>query len=139
MYENDFIPLEQTKEMYKLGFNDPCFTIGAIITRKECSKEANGSCGEHNYFSNKCRFPLCIIGEEFHPPTYSQAFRWFKKTHNLKFYIREDIWNHWCDVKVLRGQEYYSVDSYDSYEKAELALLIELIRIVKIKKNEDNN
>jgi hypothetical protein len=111
--EELFVPYEQALDLKGLGFNEPCF---AKYRKKELSKyiflwDANG-------------FPKDVIA-----PMYQQAFKWFKKNHGLKFHIREDIWNQWCEVKILSGEN-YSEDSYPTYEEAELALLKKLIKLI---------
>jgi len=102
--EKEFIPYELAVKLKELGFDEPC--IGFRYIEKNKPEES---------------------------PTFSQAFRWFRQEHNLKFHIREDVWNNWCSLKMIRHDDYISIGEYKTYEESELACLKKLIEIIESK------
>jgi len=118
----EFIPYEQALELKELGFDESCF---GFYTEEY-----------KNLIENVCKYPINLPTKPFLAPTFSQAFRWFREKHNLKFHIREDNWNNWCSVYILISDEHERVGDYLTYEEAELACLNKLIEIVKNKQNE---
>jgi hypothetical protein len=70
-------------------------------------------------------------------PTYSQAFRWFRKKHNLKSWIQEhtsDTFIYEIRPHVLSDYKQGETYVYTNYEKTELACLKKLIEIVNGKR-----
>jgi hypothetical protein len=113
--EKEFVPYKLALRMKELGFEERCFT-----RYYESGKLADSlSYLHHNYFG------------QVNAPTFQQAFRWFRKEHNLKFHIKEDVWNNWCSLKMIRHDDYISIGEYKTYEEAELACLEKLIEIVE--------
>jgi hypothetical protein len=102
--EKEFIPMDLALRLKSLGFDEPC--IGFRYIEKNKPEES---------------------------PTFSQAFRWFRQEHNLKFHIREDVWNNWCSLKMIRHDDYISIGEYKTYEESELACLKKLIEIIESK------
>ena len=124
----DFVFHEEALALKELGFDEECFgfydTEGLQITYHASNRtNKNSLFTEHGTTNNP----------KISAPTFSQAFRWFKQNHKLKFHIREDMWNAWCYVHILMRDEYESVGDYSTYEEAELACLRKLIEIVKQK------
>ena len=123
--EQNFVPYEIASELKDLGFDEPCF--GYYL----CKNSAFGIYIEITsnwldllpYDSSSCKAPL-----------YQQALEFFRDKYKLKFYIREDIWNHWCSVTILEGEEYTYIGEYETYEEAQVECLKKLIEIVKEKK-----
>jgi hypothetical protein len=66
-------------------------------------------------------------------PTFSQAFRWFRK----KKYQAEILWRGdfgdfcWKIGRFKNGSHFFSDNGFKTYEEAELACLMKLIEIVK--------
>jgi hypothetical protein len=121
--EKEFIKYEQALALKELGFDEPCFARFSndgdlLIAHTEKYIISNGV--DRSEF-----FTLA--------PTYSQVFRWFRKEHNLKFHIKEDVWNNWCSLKMIRHDDYISIGEYKTYEEAELVCLQELIEIVEVR------
>ena len=122
----DFIPYQEALELKKLAFDEPCF--GRIFA-DEGSEQLSYP------FKNSDQ-----IGKvtSCSAPTYSQAFRFFRKKYGLNgispsriyktdFYQSRIIdWNTWNEIDVIQCS---------SYEDAELACLRRLIEIVKQNKN----
>jgi hypothetical protein len=114
----DFTLYPEALDLNKLGFNEPCLAF------------YNGTFLD----STQYRFYDCSmmdIGQCFLAPTYSQAFRWFRKEYALESYIRANL----C-VDVPKTYQFNIDDNiddvwYDTYEEAELACLKKLIEIVK--------
>jgi hypothetical protein len=117
MIEKDFVPYEESFELDKLGFDEPCFGVYATkdgYVRKSAYDE-NGDA-----------------------PTYSQAFRFFRNKHNINAQIAfceysvssENSWKFTFDnptnVLIWNGK-------FNTYEEAELECLKVLIEMVKTK------
>jgi hypothetical protein len=131
--EKEFIPYGLAVKLKELGFDEPCF--GSYYNYSE----ENFKEGELGY---DYRGELNIGYSEYYygikyyilAPTWQQAFRWFRQEHNLKFHIREDVWNNWCSLKMIRHDDYISIGEYKTYEEAELTCLTKLIEIVENEK-----
>jgi hypothetical protein len=118
----EFVPYEQAVALKQLGFDKPCF---AIYEDQKWQLVEN---------KNACSYELCLTTDTFPAPTFSQAFRWFRRKYNLNaisptriyktdfYYSRIVNWNNWDEIDV---------NQCDSYEEAELACLEKLIQIVK--------
>jgi hypothetical protein len=123
MIEKDFVPYEESFELDKLDFDEPCFgwyvseTYGMEIGR--VSKDD-------------------LINDAVLAPTYSQAFRFFRDKHNINAQIAfceysvssENSWKFTFDnptnVLIWNGK-------FNTYEEAELECLKVLIEMVKTK------
>jgi hypothetical protein len=153
--KKEFIPYELALRMKQLGFDEPCLAYYSILEIQRI--------GEHNLhytqrgkeilrendwswvYRNFPKFRKYLKAEHCYKystnsskliasaPTYSQCFRWFRKEHNLKFHIKEDVWNNWCSLKMIRHDDYISIGEYKTYEEAELECLKKLIEIVESK------
>jgi hypothetical protein len=132
----EFIPYEKALALKELGFNELCLAyyqkssvIGddTILPLIICKDATNWN----DYSFSKLGVPF------YSAPTYSQAFRWFREKYGMKFYIRQDKWNKWCEVYIMTNDdmdpEYIELDDAWIYEEAELACLRKLIEIVKNK------
>ena len=116
MLDKEFVPKEQTKELYDLGFRYnkgfealACYYGGGLVK--------------------------LVTTHGLPAPTYSQAFRWFR---GKGFRFQASM--HWIDGKGIEWWQYRIFGnclshSYISYEESELACLRKLIEIVKEKNN----
>lgn len=128
----DFAPHQESLEMKELGFDEPCFGYF----------EPNG---EFNYIESHILkdMPYLAKNSEWQDicgaPTFSQAFRWFRKNHGLYSSI---IFKKSYPDNHVTGLEWYIIicggdgvlfdtDGTYTYEEAELACLKKLIEIVK--------
>jgi hypothetical protein len=119
--EKEFVLYEQALALKELGFDEPCF---AYFKDEEFQYP-----NPYEPFKNSEMKSWCITA-----PLYQQSFRWFREKYGLKFYIRQDIWNHWCSIIMIsKDGEYAGLDDYDTYQEAELECLKKLIEIVKTK------
>ena len=119
----EFVPYTEALELKQLGFDEPCFGY----------YEPNG---DFNYIESNIlkNFPYLAKNSEWKDlcgaPTYSQAFRWFrKKGYDVKVEkesaeVYFGFW--WTGVA-------WSLIEPGTYEEAELACLCTLIKIVKNK------
>jgi len=128
--EKEFIPYQQSLDMKELGFDEPCFGIHFEEGLNPFLMFAS-QYGEEGASANGG-----ILA-----PTFSQAFRFFRKKYKLhqnieqycgeKFYfnIKDMVhprrWNEY-PVKILE-----TFNESDSQEEAELECLKKLIEIVK--------
>lgn len=133
--DKEFVPYAQSLELKELGFDGPCFgyykhttisnrpivndlTIGFIKDNRIYNDVSNGK-------------SLVGLGKGLvFAPTFSQAFRWFREQHGLRYKFepsKQDtvdifIWHHvgWSYFKNIKEEE------------AELACLEKLIEVVKL-------
>jgi hypothetical protein len=137
----EFVTYEIALELKQLGFDEPCFGyyVDGELRGINLGMEELG--GIEPYYK---RFGFHTLSNHdidnlnkivVTAPTYSQAFRWFRKKYNLfgqvnirTYYIYE-ISNDGIAIKM--------VSQYDkllnTYEEAELDCLQKLIEIVKNK------
>ena len=126
--EKEFIPYEQALELKELGFDEPCFM----------QYDKNGLV--ENVFG-RFRNSYFNLADQVSTPTFSQAFRWFRKEHYIHCEISETTdWEEdnesWTFIiyKYKLGDNdamKRSITDYKTYEEAELACLQKLIEIVK--------
>lgn len=124
--EKEFVLYPEALELKHLGFDEPCFrvydTLGFVQDEKEMDK---------------------LSLEKIQSPTYSQAFRFFRKKHNLfssEVYDRglnngkiPIIHSYSFRILNLNNFEDFYGNVFKTYEEAELACLRKLIEIVKNK------
>ena len=122
--EKEFVPDEPASELKELGFNEPCFGLYAPPCKTVFL---------HHY-------GLLSAKEQILAPTFSQAFRWFRKKYNLDssilpLYKSTIKVGYYFGIDEYKGIEFQMDldDYYKTYEEAELACLIKLIEIVKSK------
>jgi len=129
--EKEFVLYEQALALRELGLDNPClgfFDINQGLTLGQ-KPEYLASNVKVDYIFGNSNYP----GKLVLAPTYSQAFRWFRKEHKMKFNIIEDSWNDWCTIKIqLKSEmELWTDISIKGYEEAELECLKKLIELVK--------
>ena len=136
--EKEFIPYEQALALKQLEFDEPCLghyqdrdettMHGAVAT----SKNVHFFIGETNkrFIVRNSPISNCVLA-----PTFSQAFRWIRDTHNLNAQIAfceysvvsENAWKYTLDnptgIQLWNGK-------YSTYEEAELECLKKLIDII---------
>jgi len=128
--DKEFVPLEESSALKKLGFNEPCFRyiyIGSLAINEDIYLEVEPSKARNYNVDN-----LSIS-----QPTYSQAFRWFREKYGI-FNPQRLIFETLGGKYGLQSHdEHDQVDGYyDTYEEAELACLRRLIEIVNKNNNE---
>ena len=74
-------------------------------------------------------FPLPNSPESCLAPTYSQAFRWFRDTHNCHHTIK--LINEKYVGIAYSSVVNFSIDEFNTYKEAELECLKKLIELVK--------
>ena len=122
---NEFLPYEQALALKELGFNEPCLTwwYKDEFVKPYWERELG-----YTYESGISKD--CVLA-----PLYQQAFRWFRKEHNLQFELtyRDDNWV--CYIGEFTILDFIPDISLDlevkEYEDAELACLRKLIEITK--------
>jgi hypothetical protein len=130
--EAEFIPYEQALDLKELGFE----YVSTIFAYDETGELYTRSGIPHDF----------NIRGLLSAPTFSQAFRWFRKKYNLKGFIgfRPNVKQFDCHVydMSLSGKEYVEQRTLEefnkdpkvgTYEEAELECLKKLIEIVKEK------
>ena len=139
--EREFIPYEQALALKELGFDEPCIQQysydGAIMfcvndwgqprlkTNKQSYSDSGGDC--------------------ISAPTFSQAFRWFRKKYDLhpsftrykssSINREPTIFTHLYEIQIIdeNADKIFHVGDFNSLEEAELECLKKLIEIVKQK------
>lgn len=118
-----FIPFKESQEMKELGFDEPCLAT--------YHKELHTIIPIYAEYTNQ---------DVNKAPTFSQAFKWFRDTHNLDAWVEEI--NHGInnDKKQYifqlptKTSHFEKIKYFETYEQAELECLRELIEIVKEQK-----
>lgn len=126
--EKEFVPYKEALELKALGFDEPC------IAFYEQSKRLSIGFNWLNEGGKNSNLQECTA------PTFSQAFRWFRKKYVLFhsiIYLDDNSGEGEFSFEILNKKgnqqqngEYFE---YNSYEEAELACLRKLIEIVKTK------
>lgn len=121
MIDKDFLPYDLTKELEALGyFEDTGIPICGWITPRDGGR-SELLFGEA--FNNFKKF--YDVGSIL----YSQAFRWFRDKHKIRFEITTLMTEHGL---CYRGEiDKRPLALWDSYEGAEKACLEYLIEIIK--------
>ena len=121
----EFVPYEHALALKELGFDEPCFGGYDMETLKLWI----GYLNDGEQFNREYYYPA---------PTFSQAFRWFRKKYNLKSWVEEYTKNKYIyEIRPHKITDYKEgeIYVYATYEEAEIACLNKLIEIVKEKKN----
>ena len=123
--DKEFVPYEPSLALKELGFNEPC--LGNFADDEK-----------HTLFTNGNR------PGKVDAPTFSQAFRWFRKKYNIDAWVQPFVAQSKKNIPYLPDESYgyfifkdgvFVCDKVDLLEpeEAELACLIKLIEIVKNK------
>jgi hypothetical protein len=149
--EKEFIPYEQAFALKELGFDEPCFAYfyhhqeyKILFDNPTQSRDYNsikvdvGSIFDNN--EERVKKGLESLGDSVSRitsiPTFSQAFRWFRKKYQIDSWIYPNLNGLYSVSKVRRGVGLGKVSEYQTYEEAELECLKKLIEIVKQNNNE---
>ena len=134
--EKQFLPYEQALALKELGFDEPCF--GTYLSSLQSDwkvYELILEMGMNEEFEDNRN--VYLSEGACSAPTFSQAFRWLLKHHNLYGVIIPTETMNWTfkTMTVVEGivevPPYKHVDSndYGTPEEAELACLIFLIEL----------
>jgi hypothetical protein len=122
--EKEFVLYEQSLELKKLGFDEPCF---AYFKDEEFQYP-----NPYEPFKNSEMKSWCITA-----PLYQQAFRWFREKYNIIPNIHS-IYTDETHTKIMFWFWFgnYEDDSdeevfYGTYEETELECITALINIVE--------
>ncbi len=124
--KNELVPYKEAAALKELGFKELCFAQYGK-TEKDIQLEI---WNDENYTKWES---LCGA------PTYSQAFRWFRKKHKLDSVIVPNgdssgkTNGYYYELIFDFSKDNIESESYSTYEKAELECIKELIEIVKNK------
>ena len=134
--DKEFVPYQPSLDMKELGFDEPCVYY----------VDKNNESYIYNFETHPDEFIEWCGVNVIPTPTFSQAFRWFRKKHNLHaepytadmgaieycFQIRDLYSERYIyDNFVGAGSSY--MGTFNTPEEAELACLIKLIELVKNK------
>jgi hypothetical protein len=116
MLQKEFVPPQESLELKKLGFNEPClkFYVDGMLALVPDAENGDTNSKLNGYN------PLYVSA-----PTFSQAFRWFRENHNLHHEIE---YNGYEYLGYVSGM---TANIFKTYEEAELACLRKLIEIVQ--------
>jgi hypothetical protein len=115
--EKEFVPYTEALELKQLGFDEPCLKL---------------------YVNGNIAFrPYSESNEVVNAPTYSQAFRWFRKK-GYRFSVIMDSplaeeESHYIEIWFEKQFLHESHYIYKTYEDGELGLLKKLIQYEKQK------
>lgn len=126
----EFIHYEQALELKELKFEEPCFGHfdGGELNLYWADAEEIENLSIKQSGNALCKYE-CLA------PTYSQAFRWFRKKYFLfgKPFLVIHLKKYSYQIDSDISYEHLNQIMYDTYEEAELACLNKLIEIVKEK------
>lgn len=116
--EKEFIPYEQAKALKDLGFNEECLGFHSKI---------------HGLYLSS---PTKVVNKdagEYLAPLYQQAFRWFRKKHNMQSHVENDEHGYSYIIYKTGGKYPFTITQsmVKSHEKAELKCLKKLIELTK--------
>ena len=139
----EYLPYNLAIELKELGFNEMCHyawcNLGGWNKYKgieepitQVLKTDGNPFG--TFFNGKNWNEVMIINTKSNiqcsAPTFSQAFRWFRKNHKFDLTIQR---NKKYVAIVYSSVKNFSIDEYETCEEAELACLKKLIELVKNK------
>ena len=123
--DKEFVPYAQALELKELNFDEPCIGFFKENYNVKAVDQHWGS-----FISGISKKGGYRIDDLVLAPTFSQAFRWFREQHGLRYKFepsKQDtvdifIWYHvgWSYFKNIKEEE------------AELACLEKLIEVVKL-------
>ena len=141
--DKQFATYKQSLALKELGFDEPCFAAYS-------GDEDNSSL--FIYWNDLVNMSELFISQdncekfdyECLVPTFSQAFRWFRKEHNLYHEIRTFAWDYdkkelgfsirtYLNPIYIETERLIHSEVYETYEEAESACIDKLIEIVKNK------
>lgn len=118
--QKEFVTYTLSLRLKALGFDKPCF---GWYSKEEGNPLILGYCETYLGIEN------CVKA-----PTYSQAFRWFRKNHNL--HVNKFGNENYTSFNLLEPKmvllaycDYNKTKNH--YEESELACLLKLIEIVE--------
>jgi hypothetical protein len=118
----EFIPYEEALALKELGFNEPCLGFYRVFSDGDIELLINSNSDMRH----------------LEAPTFSQAFRFFRKKYKLSGTPQYFTGGYYCytinDMKDTEKSNRLFTE-FESYEEAELACIIKLIEIVKNKKD----
>jgi hypothetical protein len=120
--EKEFIPYEQASALKLLGFDEPCNTCYDKL--QMVSSYGKDVFDYKNYNTS---------GYVVSRPTFSQAFRWFRKKYKFNQIIHPNSASYFYNLFSKDDCPTLVSDDYSTYEEAELECLKKLIEIVKEK------
>lgn len=126
----EFVPYTEALSLKKLEFDEYCV---AIFSNNNKLSVDDGFYKQENYHKDT------VLA-----PTFSQAFKWLLKKHNLYAVIIPTVTMYWTfktmtiveDMIEVPPYKHVDANDYRTYEEAELASLRKLIEMVKNKEND---
>jgi thymidylate synthase len=142
--ELEFIPYAEALVLKELGFDEPCFGLYENGKLGYSFSTSQGIITPISYRTNSKFVEHILTKEDCTAPTFSQAFRWFRKKYGLEGVIQQSedyIWYKWKISQYNEDGKKYVADwyEYETYEEAELECLSKLIEIVKKQKEYESN
>lgn len=125
-FKKEFVSYEEALELKQLGFDEPCFGYYFHNNINVVEFNPNGIPFKHNNSNSRIS-----------APTYSQAFRWFRKK-GYRFSVIMDSplaeeESHYIEIWFEKQFLHESHYIYKTYEDGELGLLKKLIQYEKEK------
>ncbi len=120
----EFVPYKESCELKELGFVEQTYTW-----RQHGNGISGVVEGKRDSYNEKGDVYTAL-------PTFSQAFKWFRKMYGIPSHIAT-YWQHdWNDYSyqyyfVENKKEWNGIEHYKTYEEAELACLRNLIDMAK--------
>jgi hypothetical protein len=138
--EKEFVPYTLALRLKVLGFDEPCFAFYNYNSQlcRYMNPDKDWNSLNHQQLKNS----KITLPDTHTAPTYSQAFRWFRKKQEIEGFVHKSIeGNYYFVIKRLGNNESNMYEftkttpkTFDTYEEAEIACLEKLIEIVESKK-----
>ena len=127
--EKEFAPYEESLELKELEFDEKCFAYYIEPSVVELLSL------EKNIHYQQCYQNTSGLGKSCTTPTFSQAFRWFRKKHNIDGFVQIEPLNKKYGYVTYDREKGNYIESERKYtvEEAEIKCLKKLIQIVKNK------
>ncbi len=143
--KKEFIPSEEALALKELGFDEPCFAYYVQEPYYNSKKELKFKRPTYYEISGWKNSDKLVSAKEDYCiyvtlPLYQQAFRWFRKEHNLCSWVYQSN-SGLYHYSILKDDRYLSsgTNNEATYEEAELACLRKLTEIINKKLAQEQN
>lgn len=118
--EKEFVNYNQALKLKALGFNEHCLAWYDINNILFSDITIGYEAMDSRYIQEDMNAQQCTA------PTFSQAFRWFRKKYDCHHTIKHN--KKYVGI-VYSSVVNFSIDEFETYEEAELACLDKLIEL----------
>ena len=113
----------------EIGFNEPCHSFGYLYGKNKIKIVKSFRANKNSHWESD------ILKNYISIPTYEEAFKWFRDTHNLHGHVKPIAYKVF-ELRIHSPNEddnlweQWGRSPYDSHEEAETECIKKLIEIV---------